>query len=60
MSRTVLAIAILFVAISCAVADELAVLPAEIDGAAPRDMMHRYLMGLAGRAVERLDQLDGP
>jgi cephalosporin-C deacetylase-like acetyl esterase len=55
MSRVVLTIGILFVVVSCVAADELAVLPAEIDGAAPREMMHRYLMGLASRAADRRD-----
>ena len=39
------------------VAGELSVLPAEIEGAAPRDMMHRYLMRLTCAAADRRDAL---
>lgn len=55
MFRVLLAIGVLFVANATATADELAVLPAEIDGAAPHEMMHRYLMRLTGKAVDRRD-----
>lgn len=54
MFRTLL-VGVLFVITAAATADELTVLPAEIDGAAPREMMHRYLMRLTGQAVDRRD-----
>jgi len=55
MARTLLVIGILSLTLSTAAADELAVLPAEIDGAAPGEMMHRYLMRLAHQALDRRD-----
>lgn len=55
MFRALLAIAALSVATVAAAAEELTVLPADLDGAAPREMMHCYLMRLAGKAIDRRD-----
>ena len=55
MFRALLAIGILSAATGAVTADELTVLPTEIDGAAPPEMMHRHLMQLTGKAVDRRD-----
>lgn len=55
MFRVLAAVGMLLVASDAFGADELTVLPAALDGAAPREMVHRYLMRLAGKAMDRRD-----
>jgi len=46
---------LLLMASAPAVAEELAVLPEKIDGAAPKEMMHGYLMRAVHEALDRRD-----
>ncbi len=55
MFRPLLAVAAVLVIFSPAVAEDLTVLPKEIDGVVPSKMMHVYLMGLAEAALDRRD-----
>jgi len=52
MIRTSLVVVLLFVTVLKA-ADGLTVLPAKTGGVAPKEMMHAYLMRLAGEAFDR-------
>ena len=55
MTRSLLFMMCLLLAVPAAGADDLTVLPDEIDGVAPQEMMHAYLVG---RALEALDRRD--
>ncbi len=55
MTRPLLTVAAVLVIFSQAVAEDLTVLPKEIDGVVPSKMMHEYLMGLAEAALDRRD-----
>lgn len=53
MMRTLIATLCLWALAVPAVADELAVLPSQLDGTAPKEMMHAYLMRRAQAALDR-------
>ncbi|MHC4401059.1 MAG: alpha/beta hydrolase family protein [Planctomycetota bacterium] len=55
MIRALYACVCLTVVVGSAVAQDLSVLPAEIDGVASKDMMHAYLMRRVGEALDRRD-----
>ncbi|MEN6497282.1 MAG: acetylxylan esterase [Thermoguttaceae bacterium] len=53
MMRTLIAAICLWFLVVPAVAEELSVLPSQLDGAAPKEMMHAYLMRRAQAALDR-------
>ena len=53
MYRLLVLALLLLSAVPAAIADDLDVLPPEIDGVAPTEMMHAYLMGQAYEAFDR-------
>ena len=55
MSRVLLSIGVLLATAAGVAADELTVLPDRFEGAAPREMLHRYLTGLISAAIDRRD-----
>jgi dienelactone hydrolase len=55
MPRPLLVVAVVLASLSQAVAEDLTVLPNEIGGGAPAEMMHEYLMGLVEAALDRRD-----
>ena len=55
MTRSLLFVMCLLLVVPAAGDDDLNVLPNEIDGVAPQEMMHAYLLG---RALEALDRRD--
>ncbi|HUT11290.1 MAG TPA: acetylxylan esterase [Thermoguttaceae bacterium] len=64
MIRSLLVVIGLFFVAVAGAAEDLSVLPANVDGAAPNQMMHGYLMRLAHEALDRRDaqyeQLETP